>query len=153
MSWSPIPEDRSTTVGDALQPVLVDVIGLALVGKQAHWTVTGREFTQVHEQLDTLVDAWRGWSDRLAERMVALGVVPDGQPASVAEADVPKLALGWQDTHDALASMADGVAAVAARVRGTVEEIGDVDPVTEGVLLEILEGLEEQHWMLRAQLS
>jgi hypothetical protein len=31
--------------------------------------------------------------------------------------------------------------------------VGEADPVTEGVVLDVLEGLEQQHWMLRAQLD
>ena len=59
--------------------MLVELIDLALVGKQLHWNVTGPLFRPLHEQLDELVDSWRELSDVVAERAVALGYSPDGQ--------------------------------------------------------------------------
>ena len=38
-----------------LEPLLVDLVSLALTGKQAHWHVTGPNFLPVHEQLDEIV--------------------------------------------------------------------------------------------------
>ena len=52
---------------------------LSLIGKQLHWTVVGPDFRPLHLQLDELVDSWRELSDTVAERAVALGVMPDGQ--------------------------------------------------------------------------
>ncbi len=69
-------------VGNQLQAMLVELIDLALVGKQLHWNVTGPLFRPLHEQLDELVDSWRQLSDIVAERAVALGYVPDGQSRS-----------------------------------------------------------------------
>ena len=71
-------------VGNQLQAMLVELIDLALVGKQLHWNVTGPLFRPLHEQLDELVDSWRELSDVVAERAVALGYVPDGQAGAVA---------------------------------------------------------------------
>ena len=68
-------------VGNQLQAMLVELIDLALIGKQLHWNVTGPLFRPLHEQLDELVDSWRELSDVVAERAVALGYVPDGQSA------------------------------------------------------------------------
>ncbi len=66
-------------VGNTLQAMLVELIDLALFGKQLHWNVTGPLFRPLHEQLDELVDSWRELSDIVAERAVALGYAPDGQ--------------------------------------------------------------------------
>ena len=74
-------------VGNHLQAMLVELIDLALVGKQLHWNVTGPLFRPLHEQLDELVDSWRELSDVVAERAVALGYAPDGQSDAVAASD------------------------------------------------------------------
>jgi starvation-inducible DNA-binding protein len=71
-------------VGSALQAVLVELIDLFLIGKQLHWTVNGPVFRPLHLQLDELVACWRELADTVAERAVALGVVPDGQAQTVA---------------------------------------------------------------------
>src|ERR1700722_9815725 len=67
-----------------LQCVLVGLVELHLQGKQAHWNVIGSNFRDLHLQLDELVDAARGASDTIAERMRALDAVPDGRSDTVA---------------------------------------------------------------------
>ncbi len=51
-------EDREA-IGAELQGVLVTLIDLSLLGKQAHWNIVGRNFRALHLQLDELIDAWR----------------------------------------------------------------------------------------------
>ena len=46
-----------------LQAVLVDLTDLHVQGKQAHWNVVGKNFRDMHLQLDEIVDAARGFSD------------------------------------------------------------------------------------------
>ena len=77
-------EHQRDEVGNQLQALLVELVDLALFGKQLHWSVTGPLFRPLHEQLDELVDSWRELSDVVAERAVALGYFPDGQSATVA---------------------------------------------------------------------
>src|ERR1700729_1559233 len=87
-------------VGNQLQAMLVELIDLALVGKQLHWNVTGPLFRPLHEQLDELFDSWRQLSDIVAERAVALAYVPDGQAAAVAAITEPKpIDRGALDDH------------------------------------------------------
>ena len=73
-------------VAGELQGMLVELIDLALIGKQAHWNVVGPHFRSVHAEMDQLVDAWRALGDDVAERAVALGAAPDGQVEAVAGA-------------------------------------------------------------------
>ena len=58
-----------------LQSMLVELIDLALIGKQAHWNVEGPHFRSLHLELDELVDTWRSLGDQVAEREVTLGAV------------------------------------------------------------------------------
>nr|WP_306420756.1 ferritin-like domain-containing protein [Arthrobacter sp. JCM 19049] len=62
---------------DALQSVLVNLIDLQLVGKQAHWNIVGPNFRDLHLNLDEVVDIARKGSDEIAERMRALHATPD----------------------------------------------------------------------------
>ena len=71
-------------VGGRLQAMLVDLVDLALIGKQLHWSVVGRDFRSLHLQLDELVESWRELGDAVAERAVAIGYFPDGQAHTVA---------------------------------------------------------------------
>ncbi|MDX6717732.1 MAG: starvation-inducible DNA-binding protein, partial [Baekduia sp.] len=65
--------------GRELQATLVDLIDLALTGKQLHWSVVGSDFRSLHLQLDELVESWHALADAVAERAVAIGTFPDGQ--------------------------------------------------------------------------
>src|ERR1700684_3552541 len=62
----------SPSLADHLQRVLVDLIELHLLGKQAHWNVVGTNFRDLHLQVDELVDFAREASDTIARRMRAL---------------------------------------------------------------------------------
>src|SRR5690606_16291597 len=68
----------SSTLTANLQAVLVDLIELSLQGKQAHWNVVGRNFRDMHRQLDEIIAAARAFSDTVAERMRALHATADG---------------------------------------------------------------------------
>jgi starvation-inducible DNA-binding protein len=135
-----------------LEPLLLDLVSLALTGKQAHWHVTGRNFLPVHEQLDEIVSDLRTWSDLVAERAVTLGVAVDARPSTIGDANVLKdFPAGFVTDHRAVAEFADQIADVIARARDSVTPLGGADPVSQDLVIEILRGLEHHHWMLRAQ--
>ena len=46
-----------------------------------------------------------------------------------------------------------GIDELAARLRDRIGRLGDVDPVSQGILVDVDEELEKQAWMLRAQLA
>ena len=83
----PLDAHDRDAVGSELQATLVDLIDLALVGKQLHWSIVGPQFRALHLQLDELVDSWRALSDDVAERAVAIGEFPDGQADAIVAAE------------------------------------------------------------------
>jgi starvation-inducible DNA-binding protein len=141
-------------VARLLQPVLVDLIALSLNGKQAHWHVRGRHFTQIREQLDTLIADVRTFSDDIAERVVALGVAVDGRPEKVAEANgVPAFPDGFIGDDKVISAIVDQIDAVIERVRQTLDPLDEIDAVTQDVVIELLRSLEKHRWMFAAQAS
>ena len=79
---APAVSERLEAAG-VLQRLLIDVIDLTMQAKQAYWNVNGHHFRSVQLQLDGLVDLGRQYSDRLAERCVAIGEAADGLAGSV----------------------------------------------------------------------
>lgn len=149
---STLDEAARDAVTARLQPLLVDLIDLALTAKQLHWTVVGSRFKVVHEHLDELVAAYRGWADDVAERLAAIGVAADGRLQRVAGDTPAKPAPdGWVDQDDVVAEMTDRVEEVARRARERLEGLGDVDLASEDLVIGIVRGLEMQLWMLSAQ--
>ena len=140
----------ATTAG-ALQDTLIELIDLSLAAKQAHWNVIGPNFKPLHEFLDELTEAYRGWYDDVAERLAAIGVSPDGRIATVAaRSTIPPLPEGQLADTLLVGLVHDRVSTVARRIRGRMEEIGDEDLVSQDLLIGIVHGLEKQGWMLQA---
>src|SRR3954452_12335832 len=89
----------STELAQNLQRVHVDLIELHLQGKQAHWNVVGKNFRDLHLQLDESVESARECSDVVAERLRALHATPDGGSATVAKStSLPESPNGEVDT-------------------------------------------------------
>ena len=144
------PEDAKV-VGDALQSVLVNLIDLSLLGKQAHWNLYGPTFLPVHEKLDELVDAAREGSDAVAERMDQLGVAPDGRVSTVAEkSKLPKFPKKFIEVSEAVSQVCDALAVVCQSLRDGQKKVADPDAVTEDLLIGLSETFEEHLWMLQA---
>ena len=154
MSWTVLPEETASKVATSLQPAMLDLIDLHLVGKQAHWTVVGENFQPVHERLDLLIDQWRLWSDSVAERILILVSLPKGRAHDVVNlGENDEFPVEWLNGSEAMQLVADRVEGAARRARESQKAVADLDVISDGLLQEIVEGLEEQLWMLRAHLQ
>lgn len=151
---STLDDDARDVLATHLQPVLRDLVDLSLVGKQAHWAVVGPQFRTVHLHLDELIIQWRLWSDSVAERMSTVGIVPDGRPERIVEdARFEALPDGWIKDRDVVEIFSSRLEAVGRAVREHMPPVEDVDQVSADLLTEILTGIEEQLWMVSAQLG
>jgi starvation-inducible DNA-binding protein len=141
-------------VGHELQATLLDLIDLALLGKQLHWSVVGPHFRSLHSQLDELTDSWRELADRVAERAVTIGFWPDGQAdAVVASNDHATVKRGAIQDHTAVRELTRLVADTSERIRERMDRIGELDLPSQDVLIEVTRELEQQLWMIRTQLT
>jgi starvation-inducible DNA-binding protein len=146
------PHEREA-LGHELEATLHDLVGLSLIGKQLHWAVVGQHFRPLHQQLDELVDSWRDLSDVVAERAVALGHVPDGQAQAVAAgAEIGPVAQTSIEDHTVVRELTDRIAKVSELARTRMDRLGEIDVASQDVLTDVVRKLEEQQWMLRAQL-
>jgi starvation-inducible DNA-binding protein len=149
---STLPDDARRVAGDALQQTLVDLLGLSLVGKQAHWSIVGPRFRSIHLQLDEVVDTARTFSDTVAERAAAIGVPPDGRPETIAASfnlGGPKV--GWVRDSDVVQVIVDALEAAIKRLRERIAATDEADPVTQDLLIAITAELEKQRWMFAAE--
>jgi starvation-inducible DNA-binding protein len=140
-------------VGQELQATLLELIDLSLLGKQLHWSVVGPHFRSLHLQLDELVDGWHALADAVAERAVAIGFWPDGQAdAIVARGERTTVERGGISDHDVVRELARTVEAVSERARERMDRLGELDLASQDVLIDVTRELEQQLWMIRAQL-
>ena len=141
-----------TEVEAQLQTTLLELVDLALVGKQLHWSVTGAHFRSLHLQLDDLVRSWRELADLVAERCVAIGSWPDGQASALAAATgFSPLERGAIEDKAVIRELSGRLADVAERVRTRTDRLGRLDVASQDVLTTVLREVERQLWMVRAQ--
>ena len=142
----------SKQLDDNLQKVLVDLIELHLQGKQAHWTVVGKNFRDLHLQLDEIIDSAREFSDEVAERMRALHGMPDGRSETVtATTTLPKYPGDEVDTSDVVNLITERLEATVGTMRDVHDEIDEEDPTSADILHGIIEKLEQYAWMVNAE--
>lgn len=135
-----------------LQSNLTNLIDLALLMKQAHWNVVGPNFRSIHLQLDEIVVTARAASDDVAERIAALGVTADGRSSTVAESsELEAYPGGFADVQDTINRVADAVKTTIDSLRSAIEKLGDLDPVSQDLLIGISAPMEKHLWMLQAQ--
>ncbi|MFI5555993.1 Dps family protein [Streptomyces sp. NPDC051738] len=149
---STLPESARRVAGDALQSTLVDLLGLSLIGKQAHWNIVGPRFRSIHLQLDDVVSVARTFADTVAERSAALGVPPDGRPETIAAAyTLPGPKEGWVRDTEVVQLIVDTLETAIGRLRERIEATAEPDPVTQDLLIGITSELEKQRWMFDAE--
>ncbi|WP_028279959.1 DNA starvation/stationary phase protection protein [Arthrobacter sp. H5] len=142
----------SKTLTDNMQSVLVDLVELHLQGKQAHWNVVGKNFRDMHLQLDEIIEDARLFADQMAERMRALHAVPDGRSASVSKGTgLSEFPAGLVSTKDTVEMVVDMLEASVKRMRDVHDQVDEEDPTTADILHGFIEKLEQYAWMVDAE--
>lgn len=151
---SSMDPDSTSGVAQFLGPVVVNLQALAVDGKQAHWHLRGPNFIAVHELLDTVVAHAQASADLAAERVVALGLPLDVRIQTVAEkTTTPKLSAGFQQSEKAIAQIIASIDATLEVVRTAIDELEELDPVSQDVAIEIAATLEKDRWFLFAHVA
>ncbi len=146
-------EVAASLVG-SLQQRLVALTDLHLTLKHVHWNVVGPHFIAVHEMLDPQVDAVRDMTDDVAERIATLGGSPVGTMGAMVQArSWDDYSIGRDVTTAHLGALDLVYQGVIADHRAAIEAAGEVDPVTEDMLIGQSTQLELFHWFVRAHLE
>lgn len=141
-------------VSQFFTPVVHELTALAVNGKQAHWNVRGRDFLEVHEFLDVVVEHAQDWADLAAERVVALGLPIDARLATIAkdsEAVDPKP--GFKQSDETIADVVAQIDVATERVNAAIEGLEELDPASQDVAISIRQGLDKDRWFLAAHTS
>jgi starvation-inducible DNA-binding protein len=147
-------ESDARRVIDLLQERLHACNDLHLTLKHVHWNVVGPHFIAVHEMIDPHVDEVRLMADDIAERIATLGGSPQGTPGSLVSARTwEDYSLGRATTQQHLAALDLVYRGVVGDTRGAVQELDDLDLVTQDLLIGQLDKLELFHWFVRAHLE
>ncbi|MCB1842547.1 MAG: DNA starvation/stationary phase protection protein Dps [Halioglobus sp.] len=149
-----LKDESAEQIIGILDARMVALIDLSLTLKHVHWNVVGPNFIGVHEMLDPQVSAVREMTDTIAERIATLGGVPVGTPQAVAERR------SWDDYSLGKALVTEHLGALDVVYTGlnsdhrkAIAELGELDPVSEDMLIGQLTDLEQFQWFIRAHLE
>ena len=142
----------SETLCKNLQSVLVDLIELHLQGKQAHWNVVGKNFRDLHLQLDEIIIDVREFSDQVAERMRSLDAIPDGRSETVTKTThLTQFPDGEVDTAETVTLITERLDATVENIRQVHDAVDEEDPTSADILHAFIEKLEQYSWMVGAE--
>jgi starvation-inducible DNA-binding protein len=145
--------DKAERTRVLLQDRLICLLDLQLTLKHIHWNVVGANFIAVHQMLDPQVDAVRSMSDTTAERIATLGGEPLGTPdAIVGQRRWADYKLNGATTARHLEELGRVYDGVIADHRQAMDELEDLDLVSQDIVMSQTEKLEMFQWFVQAHL-
>jgi starvation-inducible DNA-binding protein len=152
LTAAPTGFQASPLLDASLQRVLVDLVALHLYGKQAHWNIVGKNFRDLHLQLDELVETARDHSDTIAERMRALDVVPDAGPKAVfSQSTLTDFGVGEVDTTEAVERITRAIRETVVTCREVHDQVDAEDPTSSDLLHSVIHDLEKHAWLISSE--
>lgn len=147
-------KDSGEEIAGLLQDRLHALNDLHLVLKHVHWNVVGPNFIAVHEMLDPQTTQVREFADEIAERIATLGTAPSGLSGELVTER------SWQDYPLYKASVEDHLTELDKVYTGLLEDhrqvlgkTGNIDPITEDILIGQVKELELFQWFIRSHLE
>lgn len=142
-------------IASILQKRLASLTDLSLILKHVHWNVIGPGFIAVHEMMDEQTTQTREMIDALAERITTLGSIAAGLASQVVEmrATDEDYALGRAPVMAHLGALDKVYEQVGAGHRQAIQDVGEVDLVSQDLLVSQTATIELNHWFVRAHIS
>jgi starvation-inducible DNA-binding protein len=150
-----LPSNAKSVAIALLNARVADCIDLALLTKQAHWNLKGRQFIGVHEMLDGFRTQVDEFVDTMAERVTQLGGTALGTTQATAKGTTLKpYPTDIYAIPDHLAALIDRYGAAANNVRTSIDEAADAgDADTADIFTEVSRGLDKALWFLEAHVQ
>ncbi len=149
-----LSESDCTALAGVLQERLSAYNDLHLTLKHIHWNVVGPNFIAVHEMIDPQVELVRGFADAVAERIATLGGSPRGTVGAIAaDRTWDDYSLNRDTVPAHLAALDLVYTGVVEDTRKAISRAGEIDPVTEDLLIGQVAELEQFQWFVRAHLE
>ncbi len=152
MTRNNIPEKaRADSVG-LLNQTLANLTDLRSQTLQAHWTVRGVHFYQLHKLFDFLADKAEKPVDGIAERIMALGGIAQGTVRLAAKnSKIPEYPITTMKSEEHIVALAERYAFCANAVRDGIDAADDAgDRDTADLLTALSRTLDQALWFLEA---
>lgn len=146
--------EAADEVAGILQERLSALNDLHLTLKHIHWNVVGANFIGVHEMIDPQVELVRGYADTVAERIATLGSSPKGTAKAIEDdRSWSDYSIGRDTAQAHLGALDLDYDGFVTSHRDAIDKIGELDPITEDVLIGQTAELEKFQWFVRAHLE
>jgi len=150
-----LPKATRAKMIELLNARLADGIDMYNQTKQAHWTVKGPDFYQLHELFDKVAEAIEEGVDDIAERAVELGGIVDGTVQGVASRTTLKpYSVDTKSGRDHLTRLSKSLAAYGKNLRAAIATSADAgDADTSDLFTELSRSADKQLWFIEAHLQ
>jgi starvation-inducible DNA-binding protein len=104
--------------------------------------------------IDPQVELVRAFADEVAERIAALGAAPQGTPGAILKDRTwDDYSIGRDTAQAHLAALDLVYTGVIVDIRRAIDELGELDVVSQDVLIGHAAELEKFQWFIRAHLE
>jgi starvation-inducible DNA-binding protein len=147
-------EGASTTVNEAMANTLATTYGLYLMTQYCHWNVTGPHFGPLHQMFEAQYSDLATAIDDTAERIRAIGHVPEGSFKHFQARSVIEEMLEPCDAMTMVKKLLVGNEALVSLLRDTLHLAEKAkDDATVDFLAGRIGVHEKNTWMLRSTLE
>lgn len=147
-----LAESTREAMIELLQQSTAEAVDLQTQAKLAHWNVKGENFIALHKLFDDATDEIRNFSDELAERLVQLGGLVEGNVQTIAKAtNLPTYSTEIQAGKEHVDAFSSALATFGAHVRANIDkadQAGDMD--TSDIFTEVSRGIDKLLWFVEA---
>lgn len=150
-----VKKDPNEMMAQQLAYVLSDTYILAVKTHGYHWNVMGPAFSGLHAFFEEQYHALIVSADEFAERIRALGMMPDGSMDAFLQNTVIKEAgTSPISAEEMLADLLESYQLLAGRILEAETMADDIDDlVSESMLTDMLVATEKTMWMLRSHFA
>jgi starvation-inducible DNA-binding protein len=150
-----LPESVRASVISLLAATLATTLDLKTQIKQAHWTVKGLDFFQLHNLFDEMATEMDDYVDLVAERITALGGTPLGTARiAAAQSILSEYPLDSVQGIEHITALADRYGDLARHLRTGINDCDDFgDKDTADLYTEVSRAIDKRLWFLEAHLA
>ncbi len=143
--------ENATQVNSEIQSRLYDLIAHYHSVQQAHWNVRGPQFASIHDLLGDFYTSLGADIDRLAERKITLGEAADGRPSAVSSnSTLGRNDTGFQKDYDVVKNLVPSTKMLSDNLSTSIKKVGEMDVVTQDLMIDIQAGVDLYLWKLRS---